>query len=68
MRKTQIKNGICYDVFSIPTKKYGDVKCGIMYDFSNHLNDGKNKIQDLEVKPKIIVTLPENTVLDFSHI
>lgn len=64
----QSRNGICYDTFNIPTKKYGDIKCGIIYDFSNHVNYGENKIQNLEVKPKIIVTLPKNTVLDFSHI
>ena len=64
----QSKNGICYDVFNIPTKKYGNIKCGIMYDFSDHINDGENLMQNLEVKPKIIITLPESTILDFSHI
>jgi len=60
--ESQCDNGIAYDTFIIPTVKYGKLKCGILYDFSDYKNG--EVMMNLEVKPKIIITAPENFIFE----
>ena len=59
---SQCENGIAYDTFIVPTVKYGKLKCGTLYDFSDYKNS--KVMMNLEVKPKIIITAPENFIFE----